>query len=166
MVPTLLLLLNKSFGISSSLRHTCAACFPGRIDYFKYNWKSERWNLVMVLGIALGAAVATFAFPYGDAVAISDSTKADLGAIGISDFTGLMPKELFSWSALGTPAGIVMLIVGGFMVGFGTRYANGCTSGHAIMGLSLLNLGSLVATIGFFIGGLVVTWFVYPLIFS
>ena len=51
-----------------------------------------------------------------------------------------------------------------FLVGFGTRYADGCTSGHAIMGLSLLNLGSLIATAGFFVGGLVVSNLLVPLI--
>lgn len=162
MVPTLLLLLNKSFGISSSLRHACAACIPTSAEYFKYNWRRETWNLVMVAGIAIGAAIATYLFPYTGDVAISDGTRADLTAMGITNFSGLMPAEFFSWEALLSPAGIVLMVVGGFLVGFGTRYAGGCTSGHAIMGLSMLSFGSLVATIGFFIGGLIVSWFVLP----
>ena len=54
MVPLLLLFANKSFGISSSLRHICAACFPGKIEYFDYNWKREAWNLFFVAGIVVG----------------------------------------------------------------------------------------------------------------
>ena len=118
----------------------------------------------MVLGVMLGAAIATYLLPATGDVQISDATRADLAAHGISNFSGLMPVELFSWEALTSPVSLVMMVLGGFMVGFGTRYANGCTSGHAIMGLSLLNVGSLVATIGFFVGGLVVTWFVFPIL--
>ena len=118
----------------------------------------------MVLGVVLGAAIATYVFPPASDVQISEATKVDLAAHGITNLSGLMPVELFSWQALTSPVSLLMMVLGGFMVGFGTRYANGCTSGHAIMGLSLLNLGSLVATIGFFIGGLLVTWFLYPIL--
>ena len=60
----------------------------------------------------------------------------------------------------------MVLAVGGFLVGFGTRYAGGCTSGHAISGLSNLQLPSLVAVIGFFIGGLVMTHLIFPYLYS
>jgi uncharacterized membrane protein YedE/YeeE len=58
------------------------------------------------------------------------------------------------------------MVIGGFLVGFGTRYAGGCTSGHAISGLSNLQFASLIATIGFFAGGLIATHLLYPLLFN
>ena len=77
-----------------------------------------------------------------------------------------MPIEIFNLSNLLSLDGFLFIILGGFLVGFGTRYANGCTSGHAIMGMSLLSIGSLMAVIGFFIGGLLITHFILPLILS
>jgi len=116
-------------------------------------------------GIVLGGAIATFVLNDGSNVAISAATVSDLRAIGIKDFTGLVPSDLFSWSALLHPAGFVALIVGGFLVGFGSRYAGGCTSGHAISGLADLQFPSLVAVIGFFVGGIFVTYVVLPILF-
>src|SRR5690606_31044476 len=52
-VPLLLLIGNKSFGISSSLRHVCAACVPAKIPFFSYDWKKEVWNLFFAGGIIL-----------------------------------------------------------------------------------------------------------------
>ena len=82
--------------------------------------------------------------------------------MGITDFTGFVPSEIFNWEALGTPTGIFILAFGGFLIGFGTRYAGGCTSGHAISGLANLQLASLIAVIGFFIGGLLMTYIILP----
>ncbi|HHZ94871.1 MAG TPA: YeeE/YedE family protein [Flavobacteriales bacterium] len=166
MVPILLLVLNKSFGVSSSLKHMCAMCSFSSADYFKYEWKKEKWNLLFVLGIFLGAVLVAEYLPTDKLVGISDATVAKLSAMGISDFTGLMPEQIFSFDHISSPATLISVILGGFLVGFGTRYAGGCTSGHAIMGLSQLSLGSLVAVIGFFIGGLLVSWFVLPLILA
>lgn len=166
MVPLLLYFLNKPFGISSSLRHACAMVLPGRISYFRYNWKEESWKLVFVLGVAAGALAVQLFFPDPGQVAVSEATAIKMKELGIKDQSGLLPAELFSWSRLASLPGIVMLVIGGFLIGFGTRYADGCTSGHSIMGLSMLNPGSLVATIGFFIGGLIVSWLVLPFILS
>jgi len=163
MVPALLLLGNKSFGLSSSLRHICAMCSPIKVDFFEYDWKKEIWNLVLVIGILLGGWIASAYL--NPTVTISESTVNDLKALGIEDTSGTNPSSLFNWEALLTFKGFVLIIVGGFLVGFGTRYANGCTSGHAIMGLSILNWASLVAVIGFFVGGLLMTHFIFPLLF-
>jgi uncharacterized membrane protein YedE/YeeE len=161
-VPLLLLLGNKRLGISASLKHLCAACMPsGKIAYFTYDWKAQAWNLFFVLGLILGGFLTQIMTNLEYQVLLNDATKLDLEKIGISNFSGLFPQELFNW----TPKNMVMITLGGFFVGFGARYANGCTSGHAIMGLSLLRLGSLIAVIGFFIGGLIMTHLLYPLFF-
>jgi uncharacterized membrane protein YedE/YeeE len=165
-VPTLLLIGNKSFGISSSLRHICAACFPANISFFNYNWKKEIWNLVFVLGVFFGGIIATKFLANPNQVVIAQSTIADLSALGIKDFSGLMPADLFSTDVLFSVKGLIFFVLGGFMVGFGTRWAGGCTSGHAIMGLSNLQLPSLVATCCFMVGGFTMTHLLMPLIFK
>lgn len=156
-VPALLILGNKSFGISSSLRHICAACVPAGIPFFTYDWKKESWNLIFVLGVGIGGFIAANFFANPDTMVISEATQADLAALGITDFSDLMPKEIFNWSNLFTAKGLLFFVVGGFLVGFGTRYAGGCTSGHAIMGISNLQWPSLVATVFFMIGGFLMT---------
>lgn len=164
-VPILLILGNKPFGISSTLRQICAACVPARISFFNYNWKKDSWNLFFVLGIILGSFLASHYLANPNPIQLASSTKADLQALGITDFQGLLPTEIFSFGNLFTIKGFILIIFGGFLVGFGTRWANGCTSGHSIFGLSNLQLPSLIATICFFIGGLFVTHFILPLIF-
>jgi uncharacterized membrane protein YedE/YeeE len=165
-VPALLLVGNRLFGISGNFRHMCAAVLPGRNEFLRYDWKkSGLWNLTFLAGIVLGGWLATHVIGSPDAVVgIAESTRADLAALGIRDFAGLVPSDLFSWSQAFTPAGLVVLGLGGFLVGFGARWAGGCTSGHAISGLADLQLPSLVAVVGFFVGGLLVTWFVLPLV--
>jgi uncharacterized membrane protein YedE/YeeE len=165
-VPTLLLIGNKSFGISSSLRHICAACFPANISFFKYDWKKETWNLVFVAGVLIGGFVATQFLANPDAIVISEKTITDLKALGIQDFSGLMPADLFSLENIFSLKGFIFFVLGGFMVGFGTRWAGGCTSGHAIMGLSNLQVPSLIATCCFMVGGFVTTHLLMPLIFK
>ena len=162
-VPALLIVGNRLFGVSSNLRHLCSAILPGRIEYFRYDWKrSGLWNLVFVAGILIGGIVAAhWGAPRN--VAISEQTRLSLTRLHIHDFSGLAPHELFSWSALLTLPGFVSVIVGGFLVGFGTAYAGGCTSGHAIAGLADLQLPSLLAVAGFFAGGLIATHFLLPL---
>jgi uncharacterized protein len=162
MVPGLLLLGNKAFGISSSLRHICAATIPGRIAFFRYDWKKQAWSLALAAGILLGGVLGGLVFRNPDPVRISAATRERLAAAGMTDFSGLHPAELFSFHALGSARGFLLVVVGGFLVGFGTRYANGCTSGHSIMGLASLKWPSLVATISFFAGGLLMTWVILP----
>lgn len=163
-VPVLLLIGNKSFGISSSLRHICAMCVPANISFFKYDWKKESWNLFFVLGIFLGGIIAASFLYDPNAIIVNPKLTAELSTYGITDYSKLLPAELFSWESLLTVRGFIMIVVGGFLVGFGTRYAGGCTSGHAIMGLSNLQWPSLVATICFMIGGFLMTNFILPLI--
>lgn len=164
-VPLLLLTGNRMFGISSNLRHVCAAGFPGRVAFFRYDWRSAGgWNLAFALGILLGGAIAGGFLSDSASSNLSPAVRESLAALGLRDFTGLVPTELFTWSALATVRGLVMLIGGGFLIGFGTAYAGGCTSGHAISGLADLQLPSLLAVVGFFAGGLVGTWVLLPLL--
>lgn len=165
-VPVLLIIGNKTFGISSSLRHICASCVPGDIPFFSYNWKKELWNLFFVAGIFIGGVIASLFLSNPNAIVIQPDLQYYLAQYGIQDFSGLVPLDLFNWSNLLTLKGFLLMVVGGFLVGFGTRYAGGCTSGHAIMGLSNLQWPSLVATICFMIGGFVSAWFIVPFILS
>jgi len=162
LIPALLLLGNKTFGVSSTLRQVCAACVPANISFFKYDWKKESWNLIFAAGIIIGGFIAAYLLSNPGYVNINPSTKALLQQEGIKDFSGLLPQDVFSFGQLFTLRGFVFIVVGGFLVGFGTRYAGGCTSGHAIMGLSSLQWPSLVATCCFMIGGIVMTWFILP----
>ena len=162
MVPGLLLLGNKTFGISSSLRHICAACIPARIPFFEYNWKRETWNLFLVAGILVGGLVVLLLLDDPLPIRVDERLVRELKQYGITDYSGLVPVDLFSWSSLAQPKGWILMIAGGFLVGFGTRYAGGCTSGHAIMGLSNLQLPSLVATMSFMVGGIIVANFILP----
>lgn len=162
-VPTLLLLGNKKFGISSSLRHICAMCVPAKIPLFQYDWKKEAWNLFFVAGIVIGGWIATQFLASPAPIQIAPQTIQALQAQGITDFQHLMPLDLFNWQNLFTWKGLIFFVLGGFLVGFGTRYAGGCTSGHSIMGLSNLQLPSLIATISFMVGGILSTHFLLPL---
>ena len=166
MVPVLLILGNKSFGISSSLRHICAACMPGTIKYFNYNWKAESWNLIFVLGILLGGLAARVWLYNPEPLQLNPQLVAELKSYGVTPAPGLLPAELFSWDQLFTLKGFLLMVVGGFLVGFGTRYAGGCTSGHSIMGLSNLQWPSLIATCCFMAGGFIVANWVLPWILS
>ncbi len=161
-VPLLLIIGNKSFGISSSLRHVCAACVPANIPFFKYDWKKEAWNLYFVGGVLLGGVVATFFLSNPNEMVIAESTIQDLGALGLTFDGSLMPSSIFSWDNVFSLKGLFFFVIGGFMVGFGTRYAGGCTSGHAIMGLSNLQWPSLVATCCFMAGGFLMTHLLLP----
>jgi len=163
-VPALLLIGNKTFGISSSLRHICAACLPAGIPFFKYNWKKEIWNLFFVSGIIIGAVITVSFLSNPDAVVVNQHLAEEMQGYGVTNYEGLVPADLFNWSSLLTAKGLILMVGGGFLVGFGTRYAGGCTSGHAIMGLSSLQLPSLIATISFMAGGFIVANLILPLI--
>ena len=164
MIPVLLILGNKTFGISSSLRHICAACVPANISFFKYDWKKETWNLVFVFGILLGGFIAFTLLRNDSPVQVNPNLVNELETYGISNYNSLVPAELFNWSNLFTLKGLLMMVGGGLLVGFGTRYAGGCTSGHSIMGISNLQWPSLVATICFMIGGFVMANLILPYI--
>jgi len=164
-VPILLIVGNKSFGISSTFRHYCAACMSSDIPFFEYNWKKRgSWNVKFVVGTIIGAFLAGSIFRNPKPVQISADTVTTLKLMGIQNFQGLVPLDLFNWQNLLTLQGIMLMVGGGFFVGFGSRYAGGCTSGHAITGLANLQPASIMAVIGFFIGGLISTYLLLPLI--
>jgi uncharacterized protein len=163
----ILMFYGKSFGFSANLRTICAIGGAGKkVKFFDFNWKSQVWNLLFLIGAIIGGFIANqFMSPEGYTLEIAESTATDLAALGFSEPTGILPNELFSWEAALSLKGFLILALGGLMVGFGARYAGGCTSGHAISGLSDLQLPSLIAVVGFFIGGLVMTFVIFPLLF-
>ena len=163
-VPALLILGNKHFGISANLRHACAACFPSNIQFFKYDWKKEIWNLFFVGGILTGGFIAAQYLSNPNPIQVSPALVTELKGYGINDYSGFLPSEIFSWESLLSLRGFILLAGGGFLVGFGTRYAGGCTSGHAIMGLSDLQVPSLIATISFMAGGFIMANLILPFI--
>ena len=167
-VMLILFYFGKTFGMSSNLRTLCSMGGAGKYaDFFKYDWKAQRWNLVVVVGAIIGGFITVSFLSDGSTINLSSNTVEDLNAMGFQNVgDSLLPAEIFSWDAILNLKGLAILIIAGFLVGFGTRYAGGCTSGHAISGLSNLQKPSLIAVIGFFIGGLIMTHFILPLIFT
>lgn len=164
-----LLYSGKQFGISSSLRTMCTIAGADRYaDYFRFDWRAQRWNLFFAGGAIIGGWIATTFLASPAPLAISTATETYLASVGIqvprtlAEGTGYVPSEIFALDQFYSFQNLGLLVCGGFLVGFGTRWAGGCTSGHAISGLANLQLPSLVAVIGFFIGGLVMTWWVLP----
>lgn len=161
-----LLFAGRRFGMSSNLETACTLAGAGKIStYFKTNWKSRAWNLVVIAGAAIGGYLSS-QFLSENTVDIDSSVVQKLRSYGItSGDEAYLPPELFAASNLSDPKIILILIVGGFLVGFGARYAGGCTSGHGISGISNLQTGSIVATLGFFLGGIVMVHLLFPIIF-
>lgn len=160
-----LIFFGQSFGFSANLRTICAAAGGGKkVKFFDFNWKSQLWNLVFLVGAIIGGFIAAQFLSNGEPVKISENTISDLAKLGIAAPTSAQPNELFSLDAVFSLKGFLILALGGIMVGFGSRYAGGCTSGHAISGLSDLQIPSLIAVIGFFAGGLLMTFVLLPLI--
>jgi uncharacterized membrane protein YedE/YeeE len=169
----LLLYAGKSFGVSSNLRTMCTIVGAGtRHDFFRIDWKEQRWNLMFIAGAVLGGFLAFFIFPNPDPVEISAATITWLESLGVTppaatgSSSSYVPPELFATDQIFTVRGLVSLVGGGLLIGFGTRWAGGCTSGHAISGLSNLQLPSLIAVVGFFLGGLLMSWIFLPFILS
>ncbi len=156
---------NKPFGITSNLRHLCAACLPQRADFFKYDWKRVGlWNLVFMLGTVVGGFIGGVLLSNPHPAAISGAAVSSLARLSINDFSGLVPREVFSWHAVWSVRGLLLLVGGGFLTGFGTAYGGGCTSGHGITGLADLQLPSLIAVVAFFTGGALASHFLLPLL--
>jgi uncharacterized protein len=163
-VPLLLFFGGRRFGLSSSFRHLCAIV-AHRTPYFQYPWRSQGgWNLLLVAGIALGGFVGGVVVADPAPIRIAAATARDLAALGLAIDGELAPAAIFSLAGLLTPAGLAARVGGGFLVGFGARWAQGCTSGHAIMGLAEGQLPSLLAVLGFFAGGLLATHLIWPLL--
>lgn len=165
-VPILLIIGNKAFGISSSLKHICASCLPVKSSYFQYNWKEEIWNIFFVFGIFLGGIISVTFLSNPAPIDLNPKLIAELESYNITNINNMVPMQIFNWETLFSLKGFILLVVGGFLVGFGTRYAEGCTSGHTIMGLSTLQWPSLVASICFMVGGIIMANFILPLILS
>ncbi len=165
LIMILLLFFGKSFGFSANLRTMCSMAGAGKsVSFFNFDWKKQSWNLLFLVGAVIGGLIATTWLSDGSVVDISENTIRDLSALGISAPTEIQPTEIFSWEFASSLKGILFLVIGGFLVGFGARYAGGCTSGHAISGLSDLQVPSLIAVVGFFIGGLIMTYLILPII--
>lgn len=161
-----LLYFGQSFGFSSNLTTICSAAGLGKsAKFFDFNWKAQSWNLVFLVGAILGGFISREFLTTDAPVLISEATIQDLAKLGIAAPKSLQPAELFGLDAVLSVKGFMLLAFGGLMVGFGSRYAGGCTSGHAISGLSDLQVPSLIAVMGFFIGGLLMTYLFIPLIF-
>lgn len=168
LVVCMLLYFGKNFGMSSNLRTMCSIAGAGKYsDFFKIDIKEQRWNLVFVLGTILGGIITSQFLSDGSAVLLNSETIASLNEMGFlsPQENQILPTKIFGSEAIFSLKGFLILIGGGFLVGFGARYAGGCTSGHAISGLSDLQIPSLVAVVGFFIGGLAMTHLFLPLIF-
>lgn len=167
LVMFLLIFMGKKFGMSSNLETLCTICGAGKkSSYFNIDWRASSWNLVVILGAAIGGFIAAHLLSTNASVEISAETIAHLEELGFgSAGEAYLPQRLFSLEALTEIKPVVILLVGGLLIGFGARYASGCTSGHAISGLSNLQLPSLIAVIGFFLGGLVMVHFLFPIIF-
>ena len=170
LIMFILLFFGKEFGISANLRIMCAADGAGEFsDFFKFDWQSQGWNLMVALGAMFGGYIASHYFlsSSGDIAHVSAATVESLKGLGLNYEPGAVPlvPEFYSWESLFTLRGLVIIVGGGFLVGFGARYAGGCTSGHAISGLSALQLPSLIAVVGFFIGGLIMTHLIFPVLF-
>ena len=162
----LMLFFGQSFGFSSNLRTMCAIAGAGKkVKFFDFNWRTQIWNLVFLIGAIVGGFVTHQFLSTDEPVKIATSTINDLAKLGIGAPTSIQPPEIFGWDAVLSLKGFLILAFGGLMVGFGSRYAGGCTSGHAISGLADLQAPSLIAVIGFFIGGLAMTFIFLPLIF-
>ena len=178
----LLFKFNKDFGLSANLRTMCAADGAGKYsDFFEFEWGKQGWNLMVALGAMFGGYIAANYFG-GDGLAhVSQATVDTLNQISQQDLlttssVPIVPGQdvihdeipafwnLYSWGSLFTIRGLIIIIGGGFLIGFGARYAGGCTSGHAISGIANMQLPSLIAVIGFFVGGLIMTWLLLPYI--
>lgn len=167
LVMFLLLLMGKKFGMSSNLRTLCAICGAGKkSSFFNYDWKAQKWNLVVVAGVIIGGFLAQTFLVKESAVSINSETISQLNELGFySAGKAYLPTEIYGEEELSLKS-ILILIIAGLLVGFGTRYAGGCTSGHAISGLSALQWPSLIAVIGFFAGGLIMVHLIFPILFT
>jgi hypothetical protein len=166
-VMFLLLWTGKSFGMSSNLRTLCTLMGAGnKVRFFHFDWKTQSWNLVVAAGAVVGGYIASNFMSISTVVAITPETVEQLKILGLADAgQSYMPQVLFGIEAFTQPKSLIILALGGFFVGFGARYAGGCTSGHAISGLSNFQRPSLIAVIGFFIGGLFMNHFILPILF-
>jgi uncharacterized membrane protein YedE/YeeE len=167
LILAILLFSGKTFGFSANLSNICSMMGLGKgVDYFNFDWKKQQWNLWFLVGSIVGGYISAHYLQSQQPLSLSNATIEDLKKLNIPFDGNLEPGSIFNWNFLLTGRGLLLFLGGGFLIGFGTRYAGGCTSGHAITGLSELQLPSLIAVIGFFIGGLFTTFILFPIIFK
>jgi uncharacterized membrane protein YedE/YeeE len=165
-IMVLLIFYGKTFGFSSNLRVICSILGAGKkVKFFDYDWRAEKWNLLFLVGSVIGGFISTWWLKSPEPLQLSEATIRDLSNLNIIFDGQTAPSQIFNWNFLFTGKGLFVFLGGGFLIGFGTRYAGGCTSGHAITGLSTLQVPSLIAVTGFFIGGLIMTHLIFPIIF-
>ena len=131
------LLTGKALGVSTGYGNLCA--IGSKRPFFSTDKYKEpfNWRLLFLLGIPLGGVVAVLTSP--------DATLNFSFSLG-EMYDGVMPSALWARG--------LILVLGGVLMGVGARMAGGCTSGHAISGLALGNGPSLIAAMGFFVGGI------------
>ncbi len=167
LIMTLLIFFGKTFGFSSNLSNICSMLGAGKkVPFFNFEWKKQQWNLWFLVGSVIGGFISVHWLQSPEPIRLSAATISDLQQLNIPFDGRLEPAAIFNWEFLLTWRGLLLFISGGFLIGFGTRWAGGCTSGHAISGLSNLQVPSLIAVIGFFAGGIIVTYLIFPLIFK
>jgi len=159
-----LLYFGKNFGVSSNLATMCSMAGAGKVaDFFNFDWSERIWNLVFMVGALIGGFIAQQYLTIDPGIQLAEPTLIALNELGIDNpGAEYVPSAIFSWQTLFSLKGLIILVGGGFLVGFGTRYAGGCTSGHAISGISDLQIPSIIAVTGFFIGGLIMTYLFLP----
>ncbi len=157
----------KKFGVSSNFETVCAMGGAGKlVDFFKFDWRAHKWHIAFIIGLIIGGFISNQWLMPIDTINLNPQTVQDLGEIGISNAgSTFLPNEIYSINAMFTLKGFLILLITGVLVGFGARYAGGCTSGHGIVGLSKLSKESFIAVSGFFIGGIIMTWLILPHLF-
>ena len=157
----------RNFGASTNFETLCTMAGAGVFsDYFKKDWKARDFALLFVIGLIIGGYISSGSLIPNQYIDLNPVTVNELTDVGFSNVGAqYFPDEIFGDDMIFSLKGFFILLVSGVLIGFGTRYAGGCTSGHAITGLSSLQFPSLLAVIGFFIGGIIATWFIIPLIF-
>ena len=157
----------QNFGASTNFETLCTMAGAGKFsDYFKKDWKQRDFALMFVVGLVIGGFISAYYLVPNPAIDLNPTTVNELTDLGFNNVAeSYFPEEIFSDEVVFSLKGFLILMVSGLLIGFGTRYAGGCTSGHAITGLSSVQLPSLLAVIGFFIGGIIATWVIIPLLF-
>jgi len=116
-------------------------------------------------GLLIGLSVALFFILNGRMIGISGiasnflvskNNRIDNFLFLIGLILGPLIYNLISGKEINISisSSLILLIIGGAMVGFGTRLSGGCTSGHGISGISRFSLRSIIATITFMIVGI------------
>lgn len=146
-VPALLFLRQKQFGISSSFSFILSQVLP-KNDYFKSAKRKSNWQFHFALGIIISAVVSSYFL-----------LPKDLVIENLASEGAYLKEQIYSID------NIYLFLIGGLLIGFGARYADGCTAGNCIMGVSQFSISSIIATISFFIAGVVTAQFINPLLF-